>query len=199
MKKIKIVDELSNIDNKYIEKALLIDTKEKFRDEREKEKSMKFNNLFKWGSVCLGCLCLVLVGLFTFNNGNSKLMQIANPLTELKSKEEMTKYLGYEVPTIENKKISNYIVIGEGKYAEHGRIIYKDNSSFEMEKGTNKDVSGIYGGKFVKKETINNNEVSIYTMENIIYATWSDAKYSYSYSIENGTEKQLINDIKLIK
>jgi hypothetical protein len=111
----------------------------------------------------------------------------------------MSKYLGYNVPIIKNKEVSSYIVIGEDKYAEHARIIYKDNSQFEMEKGTNKDVSGIYGGKLKQKETINNYEVSMYTMEDILYATWSDSNYSYSYSIGSGNIEELINDIKLIK
>lgn len=155
---------------------------------------MKINKLFKWTSICLGCLCLVL--LFIINNRSKKLIQIVNPLTEVKSLEEMKKYLGYDVPTIKDKKITSYIVIGEGKYATHARIVYEDESSFEMEKGTNKDVSGIYGGKLNKKETINNYKVSIYTMEDIIYATWSDSNYSYSYSIKNGNISDFINDIK---
>ena len=160
---------------------------------------MKINRLFKWTSICLGCLCLVLILLFIINNRSKKLIQIVNPLTEVKSLEEMKKYLGYDVPTIKDKKITSYIVIGEGKYATHARIVYEDESSFEMEKGTNKDVSGIYGGKLNKKETINNYKVSIYTMEDIIYATWSDPNYSYSYSMKKVNISNFIDNIKLIK
>lgn len=203
MKKIRLIDEISNIDTRYIERTIEIDSKEKLINERKKEKVMKMNNLLKWGSVCLGCLCIAIVGVFTFNTkndgGNNALIQIANPLTEVESVEEMSKYLGYNVPIIKNKEVSSYVVIGEDKYAEHARIVYKDNSQFEMEKGTNKDVSGIHGGKLKQKETINNYEVSMYTMEDILYATWSDSNYSYSYSIGSGNIEELINDIKLIK
>ena len=206
MKKIKLIDEISNIDTKYIERSMEIDSKEKLDNERKKEKVMKMNNLFKWGFACLACVCLVIVGVFAFktktNNNvenHEELMQLVNPLMEVKSVEEMRQYLGYNVPVIPNKEVDKYIVIGEGKYADHARISYKDGSYFEMEKGTNKDVSGIFGGELKQKETINGHEVSIYTMEDIVYANWSDSKYSYSYSIGSGKIKDLINDIKLIK
>ena len=200
LKKINLIDEISQVDDKFVEKALEIDTKEKLTEERKKEKVWNFNNFFKWGSVCLGCLCIVIVGVFMVNNKNKEnLMQLSNPLTEVKSIAEMKKYLGFEVPVIKDKKITSYIVIGETKKATHARIIYEDNSSFEMEKGKNKDVSGIYGGELVETKTINSIKVEIYTMENIIYATWSDKKYSYSYSMENGTVDKLVSDIELIK
>ena len=200
LKKVNLIDEISNIDSKYVEKALEIDTKEKLIEERKKEKSLKFNNFFKWGSVCLGCLCVVIVGVLMINNGNKEeLMQLPNPLTEVKSISEMKKYLGYNVPLIKDKKVSSYILIGEEKKATHARIVYEDNSSFEMEKGKNKDVSGIYGGELLETRTINNLKVEIYTMENIIYATWSDNDYSYAYSMEDETIEKLISDIELIK
>ena len=207
MKKVKLIDEISNIDDKYINKALRIDSKEKLVNEGMKMEIMKFNNLFKWGAVCLGCICLVFVGVIAFNNKKpdnntdvynkpDELMQIVNPLTEVSSVEEMKKYLGFDVPVIEGKEVSTYIVIGEGKVATHGRIMYKDKSSFEIEKGTNKDVSGIEGGSLKKKETINNIEVSIYKMEDIVYANWSDSTYSYSYSMENVKVDKLIKELK---
>ena len=201
LKKINLIDEISNVDSKFVEKALEIDSKEKLIVERKKERSLKFNNLFKWGSVCLGCLCVVIVGVLMINNNDNKeeLMQLPNPLTEVKSISEMKKYLGFNVPVIKDKKISSYIVIGEEKNATHARIVYEDNSSFEMEKGKNKDVSGIYGGELLETRTINNIKVEIYTMENIIYATWSDNEYSYSYSMEDGTVENLVSDIKKIK
>lgn len=161
---------------------------------------MKMNNIFKWGIICLGCLCLVIVGVFIFNKNQNdgELVQIKNPLTEVKNQEEMKKYLGFDVPIINDKEVESYIVIGDDKYAEQGRIIYNDGSEFDMAKGK-KDVSGIYGENLKQKEIINNNEVSIFTMENIIYATWNDSKYSYSYSVKNSNIEKLISDIKLIK
>ena len=162
---------------------------------------------------CLGlCIALfiIIIGIIIYDDNKvvddkktyeskEELEQIVNPLTEVNSVEEMKKYLGFDVPVIKDKKVKSYIVIGEDKKAEHARIIYSDGSSFEMEKEVGKDVSGIYGGKFNKKETINDAEVSIYTMEDIKYGIWSDDTYSYSYSITKGKVSKLISDIKLIK
>ena len=112
--------------------------------------------------------------------------EIANPLREVASAEEMNTLLGYKVPVIEGKQIETYIVIEADGAARHGRIIYSDGAEFDIEKG-DADVSGIYGGSLEKTVKINGTEVKIYTFENIRYGIWSDGVYSYSYSVQQGS------------
>ena len=119
------------------------------------------------------------------------LPEIANPLTEVKSSAVMAKYLGYEVPVIDDKEVDKYIVIGKNNYAEHARIIYKDGSEFNMEQG-DLDVSGIYGGKIIKKESISGINITINSYENITYATWKYNDYSYSYAMKD-VDENIIN------
>ena len=94
----------------------------------------------------------------------------------------MHDYLGYKVPLIEDKEVSKYIVIGKGKHAIHGRIIYKDKSEFDIEQGE-LDVSGIYGSKLLKEESISGIPIKIYIYEDTIYGIWTYEDYSYSYSM----------------
>ena len=133
------------------------------------------------------------------DDASEEFVTIENPISEVSSLEEMKKYLGFDVPVIEGKEIKSYIVIGEDKKATHARIIYIDESSFDMEKVKDKDVSGIYGGKLSKIEKVGDKEVSLYTMEDIKYGIWSDSEYSYSYSILKGKLSDVIKDINLFK
>lgn len=123
-------------------------------------------------------------------------LKMVNPITEVATINEMSKYLGFTPITLD-KEVDKYIVIGTGEVAEHARIIYTDGSELDMEKGK-EDVSGIYGGVKVKSIKVNNASVTINKYENIYYATWSDKKYSYSLSSNN--EDSLIKDLEsLIK
>lgn len=154
------------------------------------------------GIVAIAIIAVVAIALGTFNKTNnsgsvtSELLQIPNPLTEVSSVEEMKKYLGFDVPVLD-KEVQNYIVIGEDKYATHARIIYKDETSFEMEKGDS-DVSGIYGGTLEKEEKINNITVTFYNYENMNYANWTNNGFSYSYCNSNGeiNNEEIANLIK---
>ena len=99
-----------------------------------KEKCKLFGRIM----IFVFCIGVMLFGaMFVMHKDQDKeeLLKIANPVTEVKSLNEMKKYLGYEVPLIGEKEVSKYIVIGKGKVANHGRIIYKDKSEFDMEKG----------------------------------------------------------------
>lgn len=127
------------------------------------------------------------------NTTITELVQIANPLIEVNSLEEMKKYLGFDVPLLD-KDVESYIVIGENQYATHARIVYQDDTQFEMEKG-NSDVSGIYGGTLEMEETIDNVKVQFYSYEDIKYVIWQKDGYSYSYSNNNGE----VNRIELEK
>ena len=113
--------------------------------------------------------------------------EIPNPLEEVASADEMEKLLGYEIPVTRDKKADTYIVIKTGDIAQHGRIIYSDGTEFDIEKGE-ADVSGIYGGSLEKTVKINGTEIKIYTFENIRYGIWSDGVYSYSYSVQHGSD-----------
>lgn len=199
MKKYKLIDELKLIKDETIEKILSIKTKEDLRSEKMKEKNHQTNSKFIWISALAACLCVVLVGLFTNNSLNKDSREkISNPLTEVKSIAEMKKYLGFDVPIIANKKVKSYIVIGDdhSNYAYHGRIIYEDESEFEIEKG-NKDISGIYGAEKEKEQLINNINVTILTTNETRYAIWTSNGYSYSYS-SNINDSNFMNNLTSI-
>lgn len=158
--------------------------------------------LFGWLLVFVICIGVMFFGMIYVNikdKHGAKKLKIANPLTEVSNVEEMQKYLGFKVPLIAAKEVNRYIVIGKDKYANHARIIYKDNSQFDMEKGDS-DVSGIYGGEEIKKESIGGSNITIYKYEDTIYALWKDREFSYSYAMLNQDEKALYEDInKLMK
>lgn len=146
-----------------------------------KEKLKLFGRIM----IFIGCIGIMLFGaLFVMHKDQNKddLLEISNPLTEVKNVSEMHDYLGYKVPLIEDKEVSKYIVIGKGKHAIHGRIIYKDKSEFDIEQGE-LDVSGIYGSKLLKEESISGIPIKIYTYEDTIYGIWTYEDYSYSYSM----------------
>lgn len=199
MKKYKLIDELKFIKDETIEKILSIKTKEDLRSEKMKEKNSKKISGVIWISALATCLCLVLIVVFTNNLSNkNNREQISNPLTEVNSVDEMKKYLGFDVPTITNKKVKLYIVIGDddSNYAYHGRIIYEDESELEIEKG-NKDVSGIYGADKENEQLIYNVNVTILTTNETRYAIWTNNGYSYSYS-SNIDDSNFINDLTSI-
>ena len=103
----------------------------------------------------------------------------------------MNQYLGFTIPVM-NKKVEKYIVIGEGKYATHARIIYQDQTEFDMEKGES-DVSGIYGGEKLDEKEINKIKIIFYKKDETRYVTYSTDMYSYSYSKEKEdiTDKEI--------
>ena len=155
-----------------------------------------------FGRILIFIFCIgILVGGFLFltNKDNNKVntLELANPLTEVSSASEMTDYLGFNVPIIKDKEVSKYIVIGKDHKANHARVIYKDKSEFDMEQG-DLDVSGIYGSKLLKEESIGGVKVIINTYEDIIYAIWTYNDYSYSYSMVNSNEETINLEINKI-
>lgn len=155
-----------------------------------------------FGRVLIFLFCIgILVGglLFVTSKDNEKIhtASIANPITEVTNASEMQKYLGFEVPIIVDKEVEKYVVIGKDKRATHARVIYKDKSEFNMEKGDS-DVSGIYGGTNIKDESIGGVKVIINKYEDTIYALWIHDGFSYSYSKENSNENELNIDINKI-
>ena len=140
--------------------------------------------------IIVFCVCMMFAAIAMFIGGGkqqdstkkAKRLEIPNPLTEVKSLSEMNKYLGYTIPVM-NKKVEKYIVIGEGKYATHARIIYEDQSEFDMEKGSD-DVSGIYGASIIEEKEIKKIKVTFHKKDETRYITYTTDMYSYSYSKE---------------
>ena len=60
--------------------------------------------------------------------------------------------------------------------------ISEDKSEFDIEQGE-LDVSGIYGSKLLKEESISGIPIKIYIYEDTIYGIWTYEDYSYSYSM----------------
>ncbi len=118
----------------------------------------------------------------TIENGLGRI----NPIVEVSSKEEMEEKLGFEVPML-TKEVEKYIVIIDAdRKPYHGRIIYSDGNTFEIEKTDEKDISGIYGSEFKSKNLYNGIDAEKYTYENTEYVIWQKDGFSYSYSTENG-------------
>ena len=156
-----------------------------------------------FGGVLIFLVCIgILVGGMLYITDKDKIknnsLELPNPLTEVSNANEMKNYLGYEVPVIVEKEVDKYIVIGKKEKATHARIIYKDKSEFDMEEGSSLDVSGIYGGKKLKEESIGGTTVILNTYEDTIYATWTYNNYSYSYSMINSDENNINLEINKI-
>lgn len=191
MKVKELLQALGDIDDKYLAEEY-VSVSKKAENEKEnfkrKEVIVMSKKILSIAAVLIIAVVIIGVGVINKNNNGkiavTDLLQIANPITELDSEEEMKKYLGFDVPVLD-KEVESYIVIGEDKYATHARIIYKDGTVFEMEKG-DKDVSGIYGATLEKEETISDIKVSFYSLEELKYATWENNGFSYSYSNSNG-------------
>lgn len=154
--------------------------------------------------IIILCICMMLAAIAMFIGGSKKTttekakrLEIPNPLTEVKTISEMNQYLGYTIPVMD-KKVEKYIVIGEGKYATHARIIYEDQSEFDMEKGKN-DVSGIYGASIIEEKEINKIKVTFHKKDETRYITYSTDMYSYSYSKEKEdiTEQEVHELLKI--
>lgn len=149
---------------------------------------------YKVRGVMAACLCVIVCGGILLHNVSSgrpdpEYLQIANPLLEVASEEEMEKYLDFDVPVLE-KEVDAYIVIVLDDYPEIGRIIYKDGGIFDMKYGTG-DISGIYGGVFIKEEMINHVKISFYQYEDIRYALWETGGFTYCLSGGDDLEKEI--------
>lgn len=175
----KIYEVIGEIDERYVKEA------------KEERKRKRVITKKVWATIA-ACVCLAVGGGIVLNNKgfygrqDSEIVQIPNPLHEVSSLEEMEKYLGFTVPTLD-KEAESYIVIDDGDFSS-ARIEYTDGSTFNMAKGTG-DISGIYGGTFEKEQEFDNVKVSFYEYrgeENTIkYALWENDGFTCSYA---GTE-----------
>ena len=123
-----------------------------------------------------------------FNNAgtrkpNPQMVQVANPLIEVSSADEMKEYLDFTVPVLD-KEVQNYIVIVMDNYPSIGQIDYADGSEYRIQYGSG-DISGIYGGVVTDTRHVEQVEVTYYTFDNVgtevTYATWEQEGYTFSY------------------
>lgn len=154
-----------------------------------KEKCILFGRIIIF-ILCIGIMLGGILFVINEDGSKSKMLQIANPITEVENVDDMKDYLGYEVPVLETKEIAKYIVIGQNHYANHARIIYQDGSEFNMEAGQG-DASGIYGGEKIKEASIGGVQVTINKYKGVYYATWMYGDYSFSYSKKTNNVEEL--------
>lgn len=206
MKKYNLLDELNNIEDKTIEKIINIDSKEKLEIEKrkykEENKMKKFNFVpICATAVCAVALCAVIVTNQTKTNKNiemSERVQIASPIIEVDTREEMKKYLGFDVPNVELKNIDKYIVVGYDGYADLARVLFEDETEFRMSrKGDFENISGIFGGKIDRTENIDGVNVEIYIYNDLQYALWEVGEYEYCYttSVDDANLIDFVTDV----
>ena len=120
---------------------------------------------------------------------NPNLLQVANPMMEVDSVEEMESYLDFEVPVL-NKEVSKYVVLVIGGYPEVGRIYYEDGSVFSMKYGSG-DISGIYGGTLDVVVEMKEIEVTFYVCDSTRYAIWEGDGFTYSLTGTESLEEEI--------
>lgn len=179
------------LDDKYISESL------------QYKKKRKRNVWIKWGSIA-ACVCAVLsIGILNIYNGGNKaphpeIVQIANPIIEVSSTEEMEGYLDFPVPVLE-KKADNFSVIVEDDYPTIGQIDYEDGSEYRIKYGSG-DISGIYGGELEDTKEIKDVQVQYYTFSDtdseITYAIWEQEGYTFSYLYTGDGESEIENLIE---
>lgn len=160
MKKYNLLDVLNKIDDKYIEKSIKIDTAKKLKNEKKPT-----NNFFKWCSLCLGCICLILsVALINKNEIPSSILTQGT----LSSNElDINTFISF-------KNVETYTVSFENNKIKDAKIIYQDKSEIKISKeDTNPNE---------KEETINGTTVKHYTINNTNYASWYKNGYYHVYS-----------------
>lgn len=172
---------------------VLGDINENYVKEAETAKKAKKPVWLKWGAMA-ACLCLVVCGGIMLNRSpaespNPDPVQIANPIMEVSSVDEMEQYLDFDVPLLE-KEAETYIVLIVDGYPEVGRIRYTDGSLFSIKYGSG-DISGIYGGKLETVAEVDSIEVTYYTFDSIRYAIWESNGFTYSLTGTGNLEEDV--------
>ncbi len=179
-------DAMSAVDDKYVSETI------------NYKKMRKKPVWIKWGSLA-ACFCAVLaLGMFTLNSRtnkrpNPKMVQVANPIIEVNSAEEMKDYLDFSVPILD-KKVETYSVIVTDDYPTTGQVDYTDGSEYRIQYGSG-DISGIYGGVLTDNEKVGDVNVSYYTYDGIesefTYAIWEEDGYTFSYIYTGDGESEI--------
>lgn len=179
-------DAMGRVDDKYVSETL------------NYKKKMKKPVWIKWGSLA-ACFCAVLaLGVLTLNNStdmkpNPKKVQVANPIIEVNSAEEMKDYLDFSVPVLE-KNVETYSVIVADDYPTTGQVDYTDASEYRIQYGSG-DISGIYDGILADTKKVGDVEVSYYTFDGVdskvTYAIWEEDGYTFSYVYTGDGESEI--------
>ncbi len=165
---------------------------------KKKKNNINYLNMARFVSVVV-CLVVIIAGGIMISrrneisNNNQELVAIANPITKVQSIEELKKYFNVKIPVLD-KEVEEYCIIGYEGYANHCRIVYKDNTVFNLNL-INEDASGIHGGTDIKEEKIKGVNVKFYRYDGINFATWTKDDINYSYANYEGE----INKIELEK
>lgn len=196
MKNIKLLEILGMIDDEMVQKAIETNDAQKLKELKLLEKRKKNSTLIKYMSVFASSLAALVVGVIMINNngidksviGENNGVQISNPISEVKSIQELESHIGKTLEKYQMKEIETMTKFNDEKMIQ---IYYEDNTSLRISEDQNIDNSGITGANVESNEIINNIEVKIRKLEdNVskrIFATWNDEKYSYTY-YSNETE-----------
>ncbi len=200
MKNIKLLEILGMLDDEMVQKAIETNDAKKLKELKLLEKRKKNLTLIKYMSVFASSLAVLVIGVIMINNngidksviGENNGVQISNPISEVKSIQELESHIGKTLEKYQIKEIESMTKFNDEKMIQ---IYYKDNTSLRISEEQNIDNSGITGANVESNEIINNIEVKIRKLEdNVskrIFATWNDDKYSYTYysnEKENVTE-----------
>ena len=200
----KIETAISNIPDVLLEEALEADSAEKLKKAKRFGNAKLRAKAVRYISALAACLCLCVCAAYIHQHllsATGGRLEVASPITQVDSAEEMGKYLGFDVPVLSDKNAASYTVYAYEKYAYRGEITYSDGSVFCAERG-NGDISGIYGGALQGTQTVSRVTVYFYSMENIRYAIWSSNGLSYCYCAspyETDYSKQIAELISAIK
>ena len=200
MKNIKLLEILGMLDDEMVQKAIETNDAKKLKELKLLEKRKKNLTLIKYMSVFASSLAVLVIGVIMINNngidksviGENNGVQISNPISEVKSIQELESHIGKTLEKYQIKEIESMTKFNDEKMIQ---IYYKDNTSLRISEEQNIDNSGITGANVESNEIINNIEVKIRKLaDNVskrIFATWNDDKYSYTYysnEKENVTE-----------
>ena len=147
----------------------------------------------KWGAMA-ACLCLVMCGgvmlnRFPVETPDPDLVQVANPIMEVGSLDEMEQYLDFDVPLLD-KEVEAYVVLVVDGYPEAGRVFYTDGSLFSIKYGSG-DISGIHGGKVKSAVEVDGVKVTYYTYDSGRYAIWESDGFTYSLTGAENLEEEV--------
>ena len=199
MKNIKLLEILGMLDDEMVQKAIETNDAQKLKELKLLEKRKKNSTLIKYMSVFASSLAVLIVGVIMINNnridkidksviGENNGVQISNPISEVKSIQELESHIGKTLEKYQIKEIETMTKFNDEKMIQ---IYYEDNTSLRISEDQNIDNSGITGADVEGNEIINNIEVKIRKLEDnvskCIFATWNDGKYSYTY-YSNETE-----------
>lgn len=196
MKNIKLLEILGMLDDEMVQKAIETNDAQKLKELKLLEKRKKNSTLIKYMSVFASSLAVLIVGVIMINNngtdksviGENNGVQISNPISEVKSIQELESHIGKTLEKYQIKEIETMTKFNDEKMIQ---IYYEDNTSLRISEDQNIDNSGITGADVESNEIINNIEVKIRKLEDnvskCIFATWNDGKYSYTY-YSNETE-----------